>query len=190
MIENDIDIVFSNAAELKSLFETKEFETGLNELRKICDIAAVTKSEEGSVVLTPDTVVMIPAQSVSRVVDTTGAGDLYASGFLFGLTRGWDLKACATLGNRCAAEIIMQLGARSMKPLRDLDVPEDQVAEVMADVRRRDEERFELQLAASDVTAGNNLILGNAPKPTPLTTPKRPGEVIGEVPAAALGGNS
>lgn len=75
--------------------------------------------------------------------------------------------------------------ALSTAVLRDLDVPEDEVAEVMADVRRRDEERFELQLAASDVTAGNSLILGNAPKPTPLTTPKRPGQVIGDVPVAA-----
>lgn len=73
--------------------------------------------------------------------------------------------------------------------LRGLDIPDDEVAEVMADVRRRDEERFELQLAAGDVTVGNNLILGNAPKPAPLTTPKRPGQVIGEVPAAALTGS-
>jgi glutathione-regulated potassium-efflux system protein KefB len=75
--------------------------------------------------------------------------------------------------------------ALSSAVLRDLDVPEDEVAEVMADVRRRDEERFELQLAASDVTAGNNLLLGNAPKPAPLTTPKRPSQVIGNVPATA-----
>lgn len=68
--------------------------------------------------------------------------------------------------------------------LRDLDVPEDEVAQVLAEVRRRDEERFELQIATSDVNAGNNLILGNAPKPTPLTPPKQQGQVIGAVPAA------
>lgn len=69
--------------------------------------------------------------------------------------------------------------------LRGLDVPADEIDEIVADVRRRDEERFQLQIAAGDVTVGNNLILGNAPRPTPLTTPKRPGQVIGDVPAIA-----
>lgn len=69
--------------------------------------------------------------------------------------------------------------------LRGLDVPADEIDEIVSDVRRRDEERFELQLAAGDVTVGNNLILGNAPKPAPLTTPKRPSQVIGDVPVVA-----
>ena len=80
----------------------------------------MTRSEKGSVVLTAERHEAVPATPVAKVVDTTGAGDLYASGFLFGLTRGWDLKACAALGNRCAGEIITQLGARSMRPLKEL----------------------------------------------------------------------
>ena len=80
----------------------------------------MTRSERGSVVLTPEKWEAVPTTPVAKVVDTTGAGDLYASGFLFGLTRNWDLKACAALGNRCAGEIITQLGARSMRPLKDL----------------------------------------------------------------------
>jgi len=120
LIKNDINILFANEAELKSLYQTDDVEAGLKELRGLCDIAAVTRSERGSVVLTAESMEAVTTQPVPKIVDTTGAGDLYASGFLFGLTRGWDFKACAALGNRCAGEIITQLGARSMRPLKDL----------------------------------------------------------------------
>jgi len=120
LIKNNIDILFANEAELKSLYQSDDVEAALKELKGICPIAAVTRSERGSIVLTPDKKEAVPTQPVARVVDTTGAGDLYAAGFLFGLTRNWELKACAALGNRCAGEIITQLGARSMRPLKDL----------------------------------------------------------------------
>lgn len=120
LIENDIDILFANEAELKSLYQTQDVEAALGQLQGICSVAAVTRSERGSVVLTPEATEAVPTMPVARVVDTTGAGDLYAAGFLFGLTRDWELKACAALGNRCAGEIITQLGARSMRPLKDL----------------------------------------------------------------------
>ncbi len=120
MIANDIDVLFANEAEIKSLFETDDIDEALTKIRGACNIAAITRSEKGSVVLTAEAVAVAPTQPVARVVDTTGAGDLYASGFLFGLTRGWDLQSCAMLGNRCAAEIITQVGARSLRPLKDL----------------------------------------------------------------------
>jgi sugar/nucleoside kinase (ribokinase family) len=120
LIENDIDILFSNELELKSLYQTSDFETAKEDVRGACGIVAVTRSEKGSVVLTARDTETVPTQPVANVVDTTGAGDLYASGFLYGLTRGWELATCAQLGNRCAGEIITQLGARSMKPLHML----------------------------------------------------------------------
>jgi len=120
LIQNDIDILFANEAEVKSLYQTDDIDAALAKIRGACPIAAVTRGEEGSVVLTADAVETAPTKRVANVVDTTGAGDLYASGFLFGLTRDWDLPTCAGLGNRCAGEIITQLGARSMKPLHVL----------------------------------------------------------------------
>jgi sugar/nucleoside kinase (ribokinase family) len=120
MIKNDIDILFANESEAKSLFQTENFDEAANTLRGMCSIVAITRSEKGSVVLASDGAHDAPAQTVHRVIDTTGAGDLYASGFLFGYTRGWDMGSCAMLGNCCAAEIIQQLGARSLRPLREL----------------------------------------------------------------------
>jgi sugar/nucleoside kinase (ribokinase family) len=120
MIAGDIDILFANESEVKSLYQTNDIDTALNKLRGACDIVAVTRSEKGSVVLTAADVHNAPAQTINRVIDTTGAGDLYASGFLFGYTRGWDMGSCAMLGNCCAAEIIQQVGARSLRPLREL----------------------------------------------------------------------
>ena len=117
---NDFDIVFANEAELKSLYETDDIELALKKVQGACPIVTVTRSEKGSTVLTKDTIEHVPAAPVADIVDTTGAGDLYASGFLFGLTRGWELSACAELGNRCAGEIITQIGARSLKPLHTL----------------------------------------------------------------------
>lgn len=120
MIGRDIDVLFANENELKALFETDDIDAALKKIRGLCPIAAVTRSEKGSIVLTKKLIEVAPAKKVAKVVDTTGAGDLYAAGFLFGLTRDWDLKICAATGNRCAAEIITQVGARSLKPLKEL----------------------------------------------------------------------
>jgi sugar/nucleoside kinase (ribokinase family) len=120
LIENDIDLLFANESEIKSLYHTQDFDTAIDNIRGICEIAAITRSEKGSVVLTGEGMDVVPAGPVAKIIDTTGAGDLYASGFLYGLTRGWDLKKCAALGNRCAGQIISQLGARSMHSLKEL----------------------------------------------------------------------
>ena len=116
----DIDILFANEAEIKALFEVNNFEKAVQKIAGIVPIAAITRSEKGSVVATGDAVETVPTDIIHSVVDTTGAGDLYASGFLYGISRGWDLSSCATLGNKCAGRIIQQLGARSAKSLADL----------------------------------------------------------------------
>lgn len=116
----DIDVLFANEAEIKSLYQTDDIAVALGKARGACPIVAVTCSERGCTVLTAESTETVATAPVGNVVDTTGAGDLYASGFLYGLTRGWDLAACARLGNRCAGEIITQLGARSLKPLNTL----------------------------------------------------------------------
>lgn len=116
----DIDILFANEAEIKALYATEDFDEAVSSIRGKLPIAAITRSEKGSVVATKEAMEIAPANKIHNVVDTTGAGDLYASGFLYGISRGWDLLSCARLGNECAGEIITQLGARSNKPLAQL----------------------------------------------------------------------
>lgn len=111
------DIVFANEAETKALYGVTTFEAAADAIRNKCKIAVVTRGEHGSVVVTKEGNISVPAAPIHELVDTTGAGDLYASGFLYGYLRGWDLKACAELGGKCAAEIIQHMGARTMKPL-------------------------------------------------------------------------
>jgi sugar/nucleoside kinase (ribokinase family) len=112
LIAGHVDILFANEAEIGALYETKDFDAALRAVRGHCEIAALTRSEKGSVVVTAGEALPIPAAPVGRLVDTTGAGDLYASGFLFGLTHGRDLATCGRLGSLAAAEVIGHYGAR------------------------------------------------------------------------------
>ncbi len=120
LVKKDIDILFANESEIKALFETDDFSTAIKKLRGMCDVAAVTRSEKGCIVLTKEGDTEVATNAVPNVVDTTGAGDLFASGFLYGYTRGWSMEQSAALGNRCAGHIITQLGARSQMPLARL----------------------------------------------------------------------
>jgi sugar/nucleoside kinase (ribokinase family) len=120
LVKNDIDILFANEDELKSLYETTDFDAAVQLLRKDCHIAAVTRSEKGSVIVTRDDVHEVPAAPVSQVVDTTGAGDLFAAGFLRGLTQGKDLTSCARIGAIAAAEVISHVGPRPLVSLASL----------------------------------------------------------------------
>ena len=115
-----VDVVFANSAEVTSLFETDDFEAATAELGRRVQIAAVTHGPQGSVVISGDERVAVPADAVERVVDTTGAGDQYAAGFLFGLARGKSLKACAELGHLAAAEVIGHYGPRPQTSLKAL----------------------------------------------------------------------
>lgn len=112
-----VDIVLANVAELKSLYETGSFEAGLEALRSEAALAAVTAGEDGSYVLSAAGVEHVPATAVETVVDATGAGDLYASGFLLGVSRGLPLATAASLGSFAAAEVISHMGARPATPL-------------------------------------------------------------------------
>ncbi len=113
----EVDILFANEAEIIALTQAPDFTTAQQRAQDLCDIIVITRSEKGAVVLADGKVEIVPAEAVTDVVDTTGAGDLFASGFLYGATRGWDVRACASLGNACAGKIIQQTGARSAVPL-------------------------------------------------------------------------
>lgn len=107
-----VDIVFANEHELKSLYQTADFDTALSWLRSENIVAAVTRSEKGALAVTPEGVVAEPVFPVERVVDATGAGDLFAAGFLFGLTSGREIRDSLRLGALAAAEVISHVGAR------------------------------------------------------------------------------
>lgn len=124
LIEERLDIVFANEVEVCSLFEVPSFEHALDRVHSRPGVWALTRSELGSVVVANGEVYEVPAVPVAEVVDTTGAGDQYAAGFLFGLTHGLGLADCARLGSIAAAEVISHFGARPERPLATL-VPED-----------------------------------------------------------------
>jgi sugar/nucleoside kinase (ribokinase family) len=120
LVEGHVDILFANEAEICSLYETADFAAASAAVRGHVAIAALTRSALGSVVLADGAEHVVAAAPVARVVDTTGAGDLYASGFLYGLTHGLALPICAEIGGICAAEIISHVGARPERSLSEL----------------------------------------------------------------------
>ncbi|MGH6850432.1 MAG: adenosine kinase [Methylocella sp.] len=115
-----VQIVFANESELHALYQTGDFDTAAAKLRTENILGVVTRSERGSLVVTRDEVLAVPAFRVERVVDTTGAGDLFAAGFLAGLTKSKELETCARLGALAAAEIIQHVGARPLSGLGQL----------------------------------------------------------------------
>lgn len=120
LISGHIDILFANEDEITSLFEVDSFDRALEMTRGHCEIAALTRSAKGSVILNHDQAHEVPAAPVGKVVDTTGAGDLYAAGVLYGLTQGFELPECARIGGLAAAEVIQHYGARPEKSLAKL----------------------------------------------------------------------
>jgi sugar/nucleoside kinase (ribokinase family) len=115
-----VDLIFANEAELGSLYETADFEAALAQLRRDIPLGIVTRSEKGCVVASKDGVVAVPAFPIAKVVDTTGAGDLFAAGFLFGLVRGAGHENAGRLGALAAAEVIQHIGARPQVSLKEL----------------------------------------------------------------------
>jgi len=117
-----VDLVFANEAEVKSLYETADFDSAVAGLREDAALAVVTRSEQGCVVITREQTRAVPAWTIERFVDATGAGDLFAAGFLFGLSRGLDHATAARIGALSAAEVIQHLGARPECSLQALAV--------------------------------------------------------------------
>ena len=120
LVEHHVDVLFANEVEICALYEENDFDAAARRVRRHCEIAALTRSERGSIVVTPDDVHVVDAYPVEAVVDTTGAGDLYAAGFLYGLSRGMKLPMCGRLGSLAAAEVISHVGARPRQPLAEL----------------------------------------------------------------------
>jgi sugar/nucleoside kinase (ribokinase family) len=120
LVHEDVDLLFGNEDELCSLYEVDDLATAMETVRGECELAAITAGKDGSHVVTADEVISVPAENVARVLDTTGAGDLYAAGFLYGYSRSRPLAECARLGSIAAAEVISHVGPRPLVPLRTL----------------------------------------------------------------------
>jgi sugar/nucleoside kinase (ribokinase family) len=115
-----VDIVFANERELHSLYQTADFDTAVNAIRGDAKLAAITRSEKGCLVVTREQNDAVRAEPIDKMVDATGAGDLFAAGFLVGLARGADHRNCARLGALAAAEVIQHMGARPETSLKAL----------------------------------------------------------------------
>jgi sugar/nucleoside kinase (ribokinase family) len=120
LVAGHVDILFANEAEIRSLYQVADFDAALQQVCGHCEVAALTRGPRGSIVIAGEGVHVIDAEPVKDLVDTTGAGDLYAAGFLFGWSRGLDLATCGRLGSLAAAEIISHIGARPLVPLAGL----------------------------------------------------------------------
>ncbi|MDQ3381077.1 MAG: adenosine kinase [Actinomycetota bacterium] len=120
LVEHHVDVLFANESEICSLYELDDFDDALRRVRGVCEIAALTRGERGSLVVTSDEAYEVDAVPVERLVDTTGAGDLYAAGFLYGLSHGHDLPSCGRLGSLAAAEVISHVGARPATSLAEI----------------------------------------------------------------------
>ncbi len=112
--------MFANESELLSLYQTEDFDAALKQLRNDARLGIVTRSEKGCVVASKDGVTPVPAHPIAKMVDTTGAGDLFAAGFLFGLVRNAGHDNAGRLGALAAAEVIQHIGARPQVSLKEL----------------------------------------------------------------------
>ncbi|MEB3200071.1 MAG: adenosine kinase [Synechococcaceae cyanobacterium] len=120
LVDGHVDILFANEMEITSLYEANSFEEAAEQVRGRCRIAALTRSEQGSLLLSGDERIPIAPFRLGPLVDTTGAGDLYAAGFLHGYTQGAPLQRCGQLGSLCAGQVVTQLGPRPQADLRRL----------------------------------------------------------------------
>jgi len=115
-----VDLLFANEHELRALYQTSDLDTAVDAARETGALTALTLGKEGAMVITREETIKVPAEAIENVVDLTGAGDLFASGFLFGLARDYTLAEAARLGCLCAGSVIRHVGARPERPLKNL----------------------------------------------------------------------
>jgi len=120
LVDGHVDILFANEMEITSLYRSESFEAAADQVRGRCRVAALTRSALGSVILSGDQTIHVPPFQLGPLVDTTGAGDLYAAGFLYGYTQGESLERCGQIGSLCAGQVVTQLGPRSQVSLPEL----------------------------------------------------------------------
>tara|TARA_B100000401_G_C52117279_1_gene398618 strand:- start:100 stop:474 length:375 start_codon:yes stop_codon:yes gene_type:complete len=120
LIDNYVDIVFCNESEVLSLFQKEKFAHCKNELSSLCELVIVTLGANGSIIVNKKDVKVIKSKTRGEVIDTTGAGDIYAGGFIHGLINNYSLKKCGEIGSICAGQIITQLGSRSNFDLKEI----------------------------------------------------------------------
>jgi len=123
LVDSEVDVLFANEDEICSLYSVDDFDTALQHVLHHCEVAVLTRSAKGAVIVSGEEVHIVDAHPVESVVDTTGAGDQYAAGFLFGFTHGYDLGTCGRLGALAASEVISHLGARPETSLATLAAP-------------------------------------------------------------------
>ncbi|CAK6691900.1 adenosine kinase [Synechococcus sp. CCY9201] len=120
LVDGHVDLLFANEMEITALYRANSFEEAADQVRGRCKVAALTRSEQGSLILSGDTTIQVEPVVLGNLIDTTGAGDLYAAGFLYGYTRGESLERCGRLGSLCAGAVVTQLGPRPQGSLKDL----------------------------------------------------------------------
>ena len=120
LVDGHVDVLVANEMEITSLYKANSFEEAADQVRGRCKVVALTRSEEGSVILNGSGTHRIEPYKLGPLVDTTGAGDLYAAGFLVGYTQGQSIEACGRLGSLCAGQVVTQLGPRPQADLRQL----------------------------------------------------------------------
>jgi fructokinase len=120
LVDGHVDILFANEMEITALYKANSFEEAAEQVRGRCKLAALTRSELGSLILNGEGSHAIEPFKLGTLVDTTGAGDLYAAGFLHAYTQGQDIAACGRLGSLCAGQVVTQLGPRPHGSLKDL----------------------------------------------------------------------
>lgn len=120
ILDNYVDIFFANEFEINSLYQVENFNKALAKLRLVDNLAIITRSEKGSVIVSGEEIHIIDAAPVQQVIDVTGAGDLFAAGVLYGIANSYDLETCGRIGSIVAAEIISHVGARPESDLKEL----------------------------------------------------------------------
>ena len=120
LVTDEVDILFGNEEELLSLYQLQSFQDAVDAVRRDSSLAVITRGPRGASIITRDEVLDVPAENVPHVIDTTGAGDLFAAGFLFGYTNGYSLENSAILGSIAAGEVISHVGPRPLVELRTL----------------------------------------------------------------------